>query len=140
MKNYFTFQEMCIVPTMDIPQDIATKLLRHILTMNPVREALEAPIWPSEKSGWRPYDYELKKDRSGKSQHTFLYSDGAVDWTCEKNKIKSLLQFIVEMTDYTRIAYYPNQNFIHCDYKPIKGNTQFYLSDGNSNWKPVSSF
>jgi len=141
-KNYFTISELCIDKSVDVPQDVADKiLLHHILPMNPVREALGEAIFVSQHSGWRHYLWELARGRSGKSQHVFLKkSKGAVDWTIggvEKHEtdgnFEDLFKLIVDLTEYTRIAVYPNARFIHCDYKASK--QQLFLSDNSSNWK-----
>jgi hypothetical protein len=118
--SYFTISEFCITSDA-IPQSIADKLLGyHITPMNKVRGELGEAIFVSKKSGWRPKQYELDNGRSGRSEHTFLPSDkdplgrGAVDYTA--NRIDDLLELIIKHTDYTRICYYPNNKFVHCDY------------------------
>ena len=114
MKNYFTFAELCIIND-PLPLDVADKLLKHhILPMNKVREALGKPITASQRSGYRPKNYEIRKGRSGNSQHTFE-GLGAVDWTAAD--VHALLQLILANTPYERVCYYPNNGFIHCDHR-----------------------
>jgi len=140
MENYFTISELCIDKSKDVPQDIADKiLLHHILVMNPVREQLGEPIYVSLHSGWRPYEWEIARGRSGGSQHVFI-KKGAVDWTIggvEKHEtdgnFEDLFKLIVDLTPYTRIAVYPDARFIHCDYKGH--HKQLFLSNNASNWE-----
>lgn len=144
----FDISELCISGD-PIPVQIADKLLHHhILPMQAVRDELrhlQPGFWitASQKSGYRPYRWEIAKGRSGASQHTFgekksaaIYKDewGAVDWTCtdfEKNKT-AFLNAILSKTGYTRLALY--KTFIHCDYKARNGKRYVYDSDAKSNW------
>jgi len=118
-----------------IPETVADKILKwHILPMQRVRNLINIAIWPSQESGYRSYQWEKSRGRSGGSQHTFR-GRGAVDWTCFKfNENSSLLiNYIIDETDYTRIALY--KNFVHCDYKQTKtGQRELYNSDSNSRW------
>lgn len=122
-----------------IPESVADKILHHhILPMQSVREELDVPMWPSEKSGYRSEAWEKQRGRSGKSQHTFK-GKGAVDWTC-KNFIQNrqkLIKAIIEHTDYTRMALY--DTFIHCDYKETSsGKRQVFSSTDDSRWTFIS--
>lgn len=142
MKLYFTTDELCITDT-PLPLHVADKLWRHhIWVMNPIRKKLGAPITASEKSGYRPYDWEIARGRSGKSQHTFgelphgQNDDvlGAVDWTTlDKSKLDALEKLLISDSPYTRIARY--KTFIHCDYKPTSsGKRQLFTSGSDSRW------
>jgi len=124
----FKFQEFNITGD-DIPENVATKILvYHLLPAIDVRKQLGVPIFPSQKSCWRPYKWEISKDRDGTSEHCFgqdengnfnPLSKGACDWTCnnfDKNG-KKLLEALIQNTSYTRIAFYKSHNFYHCDYK-----------------------
>jgi len=118
-----------------IPETIADKILEyHIAPIQPLREEMDIPMWPSDKSGYRSPSWEKKKGRNGKSQHTFK-EKGAVDWTCEdflKNK-EDFLKGIIKYTDYTRIAIY--DTFLHCDYKETSsGKRQIFKSTPDSKW------
>lgn len=143
IQLHFKMYEFVIIGT-DVPIAIADKIIHgHMLPMNPVREAMGIPVYPSQKSGYRPYNYELNRGRSGNSQHTFGEKDngyidptalGAVDWTCQnfaQNKQK-LLELIIEKTGYTRIAVY--DTFIHCDYKARDGKRYLFSSTSSSKW------
>lgn len=132
MSNLKIFiSELCITEE-PLSIEIADKLLRyHIWPMNKVRHILNQPIWASEKSGYRPKAYELKKGRSGNSEHTFE-GKGAVDWTTKKGYLIALLNLIFQYTNYTRVCYYPSRGFIHCDHKPTpQGQRQFFIAKGN---------
>lgn len=142
MVNHFKLSEFCITND-PIPQEIADKiLLFHIVPMNKVREELDDAIKVSKKSGWRPKQYELDKGRSGRSEHTFLPSAkdpdgrGAADYTA--NRIDDLLELIIKKTDYTRICYYPNNKFIHCDYGfEERGRRLFKAQSPSASWEFV---
>lgn len=154
MKINFSISEFNISGEA-IPEKIADKILRwHIQPMQTVRKQLnkliegDVKLFPSLKSGFRPYSWEIKNKRSGKSQHTFgqkrtgiIYASelGAVDWTCTnfiKNKTQ-LLKLIIKHTEYKRIAIY--NTFIHCDYKDTPtGKREVYKSTASSSWTRVS--
>lgn len=134
MKIYFKFKEL-VINGGPVPVSIADKLLHyHMIPVSRVRHALGLPMTASQKSGWRPYQWEIDHGRSGNSQHVFR-TKGAVDWTCKtfrQNKV-TLLNLLIEHTDYTRMAVY--RNFIHCDYKPTaSGKREIYSSTPASIW------
>ncbi len=117
-----------------ILEDVADKILEHhIVPMQKVRDKYGAPIWPSQKSGYRSVQWEKSRGRSGNSQHTFK-GKGAVDWTA--SDLDKLEKLIIEHTDYTRIARY--NTFIHCDYK-AKGERQYFKSDSRSRWTFINN-
>ena len=134
MQHYFTTAELCIQPNA-IPQEVADKLWKfHILPMNAVRHALGAPITASEKSGYRPVQWERRMGRNGLSQHCFQ-GQGAVDWTTPGglHLLDELQSLLIELTTYTRIARYAT--FIHCDYKTVaSGKRQLFRSNAQSQW------
>lgn len=145
MALYYKISDFNI-SRMDIPELIADKILQHhILPMSVAQKKADFHIYPSTKSGFRPYVWEVARGRSGTSQHTFgqkksgvIYENelGAVDWTCEnfdKNK-DELINLIISETNYLRIAVY--KTFIHCDYKNThKHKRLLFESDSNSKWK-----
>lgn len=130
----FTIDEFCIEDK-PIPVSVADKLLKyHILPMQLVRDVMQIPIWASKKSGYRSEEYEKSKGRSGNSQHCFK-GKGAVDWTTATDFIPELIENIMKYTNYTRVTYYPNNNFIHCDFKPIEGKRQYFeCASPTSKW------
>ena len=128
-----------------IPELIADKILEHhIIPMSFAQASAPFHIYPSAKSGYRPYIWEKAKGRSGTSQHTFgekksglVYESdlGAVDWTCEnfKENKDCLLELIIEHTNYLRLSVY--ETFIHCDYKNTHKNKRLlFESESNSKW------
>lgn len=148
MKLYFTTDELCITDT-PLPLHVAEKLWKHhILVMNPIREKLGHAITASQKSGFRPYEWEKSHGRSGGSQHTFgdlphganIDMLGAVDWTTlNKSKLDDLQALLISDSPYTRIARY--NSFIHCDYKPTgNGKRQLFKSNSASQWTLISEF
>jgi len=126
MINYFKLTEFCITND-PIPQAIADKILHNfIVPLNAVRAQIGLPIVVSKHAGWRPEYYELKKKRSGKSQHTFV-GKGAADLYC--HDLIRLGFLLRKATKFTRICYYYNNKFFHVDYKKEVGPAQLYLCD-----------
>jgi len=135
--NFFKIREFCIEPG-PIPIDIAQKIVDyHIKPMNFVRYELGRPIIVSDRSGFRPKLYEVNKGRSGRSQHCFE-GNGAADYTCSGD-INELLELIMKETQYTRVCYYKEENFIHCDYGIIDGDRRQLFIDHNG-WEFVKFF
>jgi hypothetical protein len=135
MKIPFKISEF-VITGHSIPTVVADKILKyHITPMVPIRHRLATPITASKNSGYRPDWYEKKMKRSGKSQHCFI-EKGAVDWTCSKERIEDLLKELKTNSPYTRVSYYPNNGFIHCDYKPTPdGKRHYYECDSpTSKW------
>lgn len=127
----FLLSEFCITDD-DVPLEVADKLLRyHILPMLPVRERLGFPIWASQRSGYRPYEYEIAKGRSGNSEHCFR-GKGSIDWTCHRENLEKLYNALLELP-YERICLYPNNGFIHADYKPSE--TRLFICLDGITWK-----
>ncbi len=119
MKNYFNISDFNISGK-PIPEDVADKILEfHIIPGNRVREAINIPMWPSAKSGYRPLEWEKSRGRSGNSQHVYK-GHGATDWTCAdfSKNLDLLLGALIEHTDYSRFAIY--DTFIHCDYAGLE--------------------
>lgn len=119
METFFKVSDFNITGK-PVPEDVADKIyLYHILPLNKVRSALGIPVWPSEKSGYRPEWWEKARGRQGNSQHVFK-GKGATDVTCEdfaENK-GVLLEALIKLTDYTRFCIYPT--FIHVDYAGLE--------------------
>jgi hypothetical protein len=130
--GHFRISEFCIEQTPP-PRRIAEIIIsNHITPMNAVREALGSPILVSKRSGYRPRAYERSKGRTGNSQHNFeeshQHGTGAGDYTSAD--AKDLIEPMIEHTCYTRICYYPNNNFVHGDFKPTpSGKREIYTAD-----------
>lgn len=132
----FKIDEFLIEPSSVIDVHIADKIYKwHIIPMIKVRKKLGIPIYPSQHSSYRSKEYELRKGRSGDSEHTFI-KKGATDWTCQdfkKNK-DDLLKEMILNTPYTRFAVY--DTFIHADYKDTADSTrQLFTSGSDSKWE-----
>lgn len=128
MELNFTISELCILDQ-PIPQSVADKLLYHIQIIQPIRTKLGVPIRASEKSGYRPYEYEKLQGRSGNSQHTFK-GKGAVDWTCScLDDLHNLLIY----SAYKRLCKYPT--FIHCDF--ASDEKQYFVCTNGGNWQRI---
>jgi len=138
MKDYFSnLQQFSQVKVELWPQSVKDKIVKiHKPTLNKVRNLYGNPVVISDNSGYRSPEQEEKNNRSGTSQHCF-FGDGAVDlWGYD---ITGLLELMKNQSTYTRICYYPNKGFIHCDFKETKnGERQFFMdySDGNG-WKYI---
>lgn len=78
--------------------------------------------------GYRSKEYELSRNRSGLSEHTFV-GKGAVDLSALD--ANSLLIDLTK-TNYTRICYYPEENFFHCDFK--EKSKRIYFINKNGKW------
>jgi hypothetical protein len=94
------------------------------------------------RSCFRSYDHEILHGRGGTSEHCF-HKKGAVDASTTKSssqvadpsKMHELAGLLIN-AGFTRIAYYPELQFFHCDYKCTFGK-QFFISDSKSNWTKV---
>lgn len=129
-----TIPELLIVPDMKLSAFEANELMKHAVFLSKVREESGKPLYISQRSGYRPKWYERKKGRSGNSEHaTFDQEDrGATDLIYNKKQF----QLIWDSDFYTRICYYPNNNFIHCDRKPIDGELQYFECESpTSKWE-----
>ena len=128
MKNYFNLDEFH-KPSIALPDDVKEKIEKyHIPELNRIREELGCPIIISRHSGYRPYEYEISRGRSGKSEHCYR-RNGAVDITCKEDKFSELWE-LMKKSKYTRVCLYPNNRFIHCDFKLRKGKQLFMCLDG----------
>lgn len=134
--NHFKISEFCITPDA-IPQDVADKILHNfIVPLNPIRDAVGCPVIVSKKAGFRPELYELQHDRTGTSQHCFK-GKGAADLTCAN--ITKFADLLLASSPFTRICYYWNNRFFHCDYKLSGPNRYLYLCISPvHNWTPVT--
>ena len=118
-KVYFEIEEFNRTGAI-LTKEIEDKIKVHIAEINPIRIELDFPVLVSNNSGYRPREYEISKKRSGNSEHTFE-GKGAVDYTASTaSKVKKLVEKLKKDSKYTRICYYPNNNFVHCDYKTSK--------------------
>ena len=132
MKNYFEREEFYKEGTI-VSDAVAEKTDKHIEELNPIRHRLGVPVEISKQSGYRPKAYELSKGRSGNSQHCFE-EGGAVDLTCDSGKFQRLYE-LLQNSGYKRICLYPENMFIHCDYK---GADQVMFVDTGNGWERLN--
>ncbi len=133
MKNYFEIEEFNRTGAI-LTDELKDKIQVHIDEMNPVREDLGFPVLVSKNSGYRPEEYEISKGRSGKGEHTYK-GKGAADYTCATaQKVRLLVEKLKKNSKYTRICYYPNDNFVHCDYKTTE-RLYFECESPTSEWE-----
>jgi len=126
----------------DIPQSVAEKIEKYQMPeLERMRSSLnemnngddKMSIVISKKSGYRPKWYELQRGRSGNSQHCYgIESKGAVDITCPAIYFDDLWE-IAKESNYTRVCLYPNNQFIHCDFKP--SDHKLYICEDGKTWE-----
>ena len=133
MKIYVTVKELVINDDIKLSVNEANTLNEYSVELSIVREQLGKVVQVSKRSGLRTVEYEKSKGRSGNSQHsTFEQGQGAVDLVY----YKELFDKLVERKFFTRICYYPNNGFIHCDRKPTnkKGIEYYEASSPTAKW------
>ncbi|NOR64936.1 MAG: hypothetical protein GQ468_02855 [Candidatus Scalindua sp.] len=131
MKFKFKISEFFKEQKPLISLEIADKILVHIGILTPVRDILNSPIYISQNSGYRSFEYEKLHGRSGKSEHVFR-GGGAVDLTCDPEKMREMIR-LLRMSDYRRVCYYPENNFVHCDLK--RGKKKYYTCLPDEKWQ-----
>jgi len=124
-KLWVSIPELLIAPTIKLTVQEAQTLAEHAAYLSSVRAKLGTPVAVSRNSGYRPLYYEKSKGRSGNSEHS-TYNQigrGAVDLVY----YPELLEELINDDFYTRICYYPNNQFIHADRKPVANNVRQYF-------------
>jgi len=140
----FTVSEFCVTGNPPSPEIAGAIIVYHITPLNVCRKIYGKPILVSKKAGYRPRAYEVSKGRTGNSQHNYEEMHpkgiGATDITSEKEE--DLIPILIENTEYTRICHYPNNGFIHGDYKPTpSGKRELYTCKSlTSKWELLSAF
>ncbi len=149
-KTYFKPSEYIIRPDIMVPVDVQDKILvHHIMPMNVIRHALEAPIVVSLNSGYRPPEHENEKGRT-KLTSTHLFREiperkdpgyGAADYRPMIHKWGKFIELMVQKSPYTRIAFYPEMEtpFVHTDYR-FYGIEKYYYIVTSGTWNRVSKF
>lgn len=133
MSNNFKISDFLIDKTEQLTYQIADKILKyHISIIQPIRDKMNCPIWPSDNSGYRSIQWEKKHGRSGTSQHCFR-SNGATDYTCEIDRLHELFE-LLKSSSYMRVCLYPA--FIHCDHDGLNKQV-FTCSGGHASWVSV---
>lgn len=137
MKRYFSISEFILRKDLPVPLEVADKILRyHLWPLNEVRQRIGVALHISKASGYRPVAHELEKGRDGSSEHTFK-GKGAADLAVIRPRMHDLAVALIQMTEYTRIAYYPNSHFLHVDLKFPERGRRVFIADGE--WKHVST-
>jgi hypothetical protein len=135
MKLWVTIKEMCIDDSITMNVQETETLQEYSNYLSEVREKINKPVVVSMKSGIRTVAWEKKKGRSGNSQHsTFnIKGRGAIDLVYTKE----LFDQLVKDNFFTRICYYPNNGFIHCDRMPhlMNGIQYFESQSPTEQWK-----
>ena len=119
---------------MPISVGVADKIKDLIFELNPVRKRVGKPVIVT--SSYRPSWWEHYKGRSGNSEHTFE-DKGAVDLTVLQPYMKELAHSLIEITNFNRIAFYPNSLFFHVDYKNKERGKTLFISRNNK-WEMVN--
>lgn len=132
MQQYFDLGEFIklggIRADIAIPAETFDKILSgFLLPLNDLRSQLGRPIHVT--SSYRPTWWEEIRGRDGTSQHTFQ-GKGAADVALSNEKTGTWILFFEHLAagPWTRIAYYPNNDFFHLDYKA--DSRQYFVSDG----------
>lgn len=122
---YFSIDEFLITPKAELDPVITQNIMEMIHFLNPIRHESGEPLIISKKSGYRPKWYELQKNRNGKSEHTTftIPGRGAVDVTYKWEQFK----MVYDAPFFTRICYYKNNGFYHCDRKPTTDGRLLYF-------------
>jgi len=132
-KNYFVVDDFLKYDRNASDSTIYKIKTLHIPQLERVRDVTGMPI--IIKSAARSYAHEISRGRSGKSQHVFKRSKGAVDISLANHtteKINELEKAVFENTDYTRIARYPT--FLHLDYYKNRYGDRGYYKNTEQGW------
>ena len=114
----------------------------HLLPIYRVEQKLSCHVVPTlvgrhggGGSVYRHPEHERERGRSGTGSHTFTDKKGGGDYTVtDFNQFEKFLNVLVKETDFTRLCYYPNHNFIHCDYRA--DTLQLFVDEGKG-WQYV---
>lgn len=121
-------------PDLPVPMEVHDKIvLYHSNPMNFLRHEMNAPIFVSDASGYRPEIHEKENGRNGLSTHTFTERPerqdpgrGAADYWVHVINWYKFINLMIE-APYNRLILYPEMDvpFVHGDYRYI-GVTKFY--------------
>ena len=132
MQDKMTLPEYVIAPELGISLEVAEKIRKyHLFPMNLIRNELGHPIIVSKRSGYRHPDYEAKRNRTN-SAHMFQAIPerqdpgwGAADYTVSPAVFYKFMQLLTDADIYNRLIFYPDNGFVHCDYRFL-GVDRFY--------------
>jgi len=128
VKVNFNVSEFIYDKNAPVPLDVLNAIVRyHLMPVNVARNDLGFPVIVSQSSGYRTVEHEKSMGRTGTSLHCFgthipklkdrpeHYRKGAVDYTCSRINLEKLFLALIRV-GYTRICFYPDKYFFHCDY------------------------
>lgn len=135
MKDYMTIPEYVIAPQYGITVEVAEKIRKyHIFPMNSLRNRLDFPIIVSKKSGFRHEEHEKAMGRALTSTHLFKEIPerqdpgwGAGDYTVASAHYYKFVTGLLQDKIYNRLIFYPQQGFIHGDYRFINVERFYYV-------------
>ena len=134
LKIWVEINEFCIDSSITMTVQETETCQEYSNYLSDVRARLGTAVVVSKKSGIRTLAWEKKKGRDGSSAHTtFRFKGrGAIDLVY----YKALFDMLVKDGFFTRICYYPNNGFIHCDreYKGV-GIQYFEASSPTADWQ-----
>lgn len=152
MKLYIFPSELIIDADGGLPTDVADRMMQfHIMPVNQIRHEAGYGITASERSGYRSKQHEKRQGRAPRdysndwSRHTYYphpttdpEGKGATDWrTVRLENMPDFARRLADGTSYARLCYYPDNGFIHCDYKYEAGGRKYYIA-GETGWRQVT--
>ena len=126
------------IPPVHITRTIYQLYFKVLLQL---ADQYDIDLVPSLNSCYRSYAYEIKRGRSGSSLHTFpAGTGGACDLVRSTGPIdQDALHMLKLHSPFRRIAYYPNNGFVHVDYgmpgMPLHVRQFFTCASPKSPWK-----
>ena len=144
MQDKMTLPEYVIAPELGVSLEVAEKIRKyHLFPMNIVRNELGHPIIVSKRSGFRHPEYEAKRNRTN-SAHMFQAIPerqdpgyGAADYTVSPAVWYKFMTLLLQAKIYNRLILYPDNGFVHGDYRFI-GVNRFYYIIRNGKLKQVT--
>lgn len=145
-KAHMKISEYIKRKDLPVPVEVIDKIyIYHAHPMNFVRHDLGSPIWVSQDSGFRHEDHEKEMGRKLTSEHLFRDTGragsekglGAADYATRLEMMAKMVNLIERHTNYSRLCFYPNSRFVHCDYRFGNSQILFYTSTGGS-WTQLS--
>ena len=144
MQDKMTLPEYVIAPELGVSLEVAEKIRKyHLFPMNIVRNQLGHPIIVSKRSGYRHPEYEAQRNRTT-SAHMFQAIPerqdpgwGAADYRVAPTHWYKFMTLLLQAKIYNRLILYPDNGFVHGDYRFI-GVNRFYYIMRNGKLKQVT--
>lgn len=138
-KSHFIVEEFIKYDNNPTQETIKKITKTHIPELEKIRLKAGMPI--IIRSASRTKEHELKRGRSGKSQHIYPNGKGAVDVSVpeymDKEKLNKLEQAIITESSYTRISRY--KSYLHLDFKPNRYGRRAYYRNTPYGWMYVGA-